>query len=138
MHCLIMKNLLALFISVVALTSPCIFATAKSDGKASRKVIIMDNNKDYIQRSLLPTIEATLDYDMQYVEFVFNKSVGNVNITIINDMGQTIGGTIFNTSLESIKYISVPINSGGYTILISGNDYEAEGYYNIVDYSSEF
>ena len=98
----------------------------------------MDNNKDYIQRSLLPTIEATLDYDMQYVEFVFNKSVGNVNITIINDMGQTVGGTIFNTALESIKYVSVPINSGGYIILISGNDYEGEGYYNIVDDFSEF
>ena len=116
--------------------SPTIIASEDS----REKVIIMDNDNNpiLIDRSLFPTIEASIDYDMQHIEFIFNKSVGDVNIAIVNDMGQAVGGATCNTSLESIKYISVPIDAGSYTIIISGNDYEGEGHYNIMGDSSEF
>ena len=133
-----MKNLLTLSILLVILMTPFTFVSAESEGGGTRYIIILDNNRGEIERSLLPPVEASLELDMQSLEIVFNKSLGNVSIVIANDMGQTVGGATCNTSLESVKYISVPTDTGSYTIIISGNDYEGEGCYNIMDDSSNF
>ena len=131
-----MKKLLLLSIAMLLFCSPTIIASEDS----REKVIIIDNDNNpiLIERSLLPTIEASIDYDMQHIEFVFNKSVGDVNIAIVNDMGQAAGGATCNTSVESVKCISIPTDAGSYTIVISGNDYEGEGHYSIMGDSSEF
>ena len=136
-----MKNLLIFLILLITLISPLALVSSESSRGGARFIIISDNQRttpSTIERSLLPTIEASIDYDMQHVEFVFNKSVGDVNIAIVNDMGQAVGGATCNTSMESIKYISAPTDAGSYTITISGNDYEGEGYYSIMGDSSEF
>ena len=131
-----MKKLLLLSVAIFMFNSSTIGASKDT----SKKIVILDEMimPTEIDRSLFPTIEASIDYDMQHIEFIFNKSVGDVNIAIVNDMGQAVGGATCNTSLESIKYISVPIDAGSYTIIISGNDYEGEGHYNIMGDSSEF
>lgn len=131
-----MKNLLTLLILLITLTSS--FADEKLESGGTKYIIISDNIRGKIERSLRPTIEASIDYDMQYIELVFNKSVGDVNIAIVNDMGQTVGGATCNTSVESVKCISIPTDAGSYTIIISGNDYEGEGHYDIMGDSSEF
>ncbi len=127
-----------LFLVLISIITPLIFSIAQSDNDVFKTIILQEDRNGKIQRSLLPVAEVSLDRQMQYVEFVFNESVGNVNITIVNDMGQAIAGASCNTALESSKYVSVPTSAGGYTILISGDNYEAEGAYDIVEDYSDF
>ena len=96
-------------------------------------IIIHDNTELEIDRSLLPTVEATFHYDMQYIEVVFNDTVGTVSIAIVNEMGQTVGVASCNTSSEAVKYVPVPTTAGDYTIYINGVDYEGDGSYTIAD-----
>lgn len=133
-----MKKLLLLSLVLISFSSSTT-AITMIDRHESEVIFIEDMIVDSgIDRNVTSIVEASIDYDMQHVEFVFNKSVGNVNIVIINDMGQTVGGATCNTSLESIKHISVPTDVGSYTITILGNDYEGEGHYNIISDSFEF
>lgn len=46
-------------------------------------------------------------------------------------MGQTIVRYNCNTNFEPVAQLSMPMDEGYYMIRIIGNDYEAEGHFNL-------
>ncbi len=100
------------------------------DGQEIIHVENVKSETDIKARSILPILEATLDYDMQAIEFVFNDQIGTVTITI-SSMGQVVASAVCNTSYESIRWVSVPMVAGYYDIYISGASYEGTGSYTI-------
>ncbi len=104
--------------------------TYAQDSRIIIHVESKQNDTKLITRSVVSTIEATLDYDMQAIEFLFNSQDGEVDITI-SSMGQIVSSTTCNTTLEPIKWVNIPISDGDYYIYINGVNYEGEGYYTI-------
>ena len=93
-------------------------------------IIITENVPEITDRSLESKVTATLNHDAQTVELCFNRSVGIVTITI-----EGAGGVITetcDTNSQRTKTIHVPLQIGGYRIVISGNTYHGEGQFCVV------
>ncbi len=76
------------------------------------------------------TIEATLDFSMEAIEFLFIDDIGTVTITV-ESMGMVVSSAKCSTSTQPILWLSVPIVVGDYDITISGSSYEGVGTYSI-------
>lgn len=128
------KLLLLIFFPLLLLSIGC--AANDDDDDDDISVIIIDDVlgdlPDSRSATARKTVVATLDYNKQMVEFTFNDDIGSISIIIKNEMGETVGQDSCNTKFEPAKYVSVPITPGGYTISILGENYEGDGYYNIM------
>lgn len=78
---------------------------------------------DGIERSLIPTAEAWLDYALENIEIVFNKPVGNVTVTITDAQGAVV--TVLRASSEAPILLPLP-GAGSYKMTIAGEKYLGE------------
>lgn len=63
-----------------------------------------------------------------YVQIIFYRNFGNVNIDLYNDLGVLIYNDVINTSVQTL--VQIPINSsssGTYTLVLSNGTGIAEG-----------
>lgn len=78
-------------------------------------------------RSFFRTVEAIVNNELGQVEVYFNRPVGVVNITITNEGGQIVGGTVVNTNVQSVAYLPIPEGSGLHIINLMGSGYQGSG-----------
>ncbi len=121
-----MKKVLLLFL-LIPFISYIMYA---QDNRDVIYVETVKNTNSLVTRSVVPNIEATLDYDMKAIEFVFNEQLGEIKISI-STMGQAVAVCECNTDFEGVLWVSIPMTSGDYDIYISGDNYEGEGNYII-------
>ena len=119
-----MKKLYLLIILLLLSVTTCLAQDSDKD------IDIDDHGTGEVDRSLTAKVTATLNHDAQTVELCFNRSVGIVTITI-----EGAGGVITetcDTNSQRTKTIHVPLQIGGYRIVISGNTYHGEGQFCVV------
>ncbi len=126
-----MKKLFLSLACICGLT----LAYAQSDDDRTRRDIQISDAINPIEpdqlRSLLPTVEAWIDFDMNCIEVGFNAGLGTVEATIIDDMtGMAVSSTTVDTNVEPYTLLPIPAE-GIYTLRISGNDYLGTGNFTI-------
>ena len=122
-----MKKLYLLLTLLLLSVATCFAQTSSSD------IEINDNGTDEVDRSLESKVTATLNHDAQTVELCFNRSIGTVTI-MIEGAGGVITETC-DTNSQRTKTIHIPLHSGSYTVVISGNTYHGEGQFDLPHHS---
>lgn len=70
-------------------------------------------------------IEAGASDDAVYIGF--NRSFGNVSISIYNSMGSVVYNTVVNTDVQQVVIIPFTAASGSYTVELSNTHGYADG-----------
>ncbi len=74
-------------------------------------------------------VEAVYDMSAEQIEFMFNVYIGVVTVVVTNEMGYTVAAQTYDTEFIDVAYLSMPMQSGSYTVTISGEEYFGEGYF---------
>lgn len=82
-------------------------------------------------RSVGPAVSACLDTEAGQIEIVFNASIGNVTICIINEMGQAIQNYNCDTETEWIVFLPAPTCTGHYMLKIDSSAAEYTGEFTL-------
>ena len=117
-----MKKTIALFAVLVfcQIHPASIFAT-NDDVKTDDIQLIAIHKpdpEDIKTRSLLPDVEARVNYDAGQIEVCFNKDLGVATVQLFDAMGLLIDARYCDSVLEGAAYLALPAENGAYTLKI--------------------
>lgn len=111
------------------------FCINNEDNKREEINVIEKNKADSFDetrtRSVGPAVSACLDTEAGQIEIVFNASIGNVTICIINEMGQAIQNYNCDTETEWIVFLPAPTCTGHYMLKIDSSAAEYTGEFTL-------
>lgn len=82
-------------------------------------------------RSVLPAYSsASIDIDAGYITVDFNRKIENISITVSHSSLGILDIVTMNYDYQTSIDIPIEIEEGTYTIAITGNNYQAIGYFD--------
>lgn len=126
-----MKKLLFFIFTALLCYSVCVGNENYSQAEETRQEIQIRQSSTsgtvVRPRSItIPAVEAAIDYDLDLIEVVINKTIGLAAIEVTDMWGYCVFREAIDT--RAIGYIAIPMpDAGAYNISITGDDYRGDG-----------